>query len=46
MKSIKTMLLLGVLMNNYRREIIAVNPPDFLVRNMGRLARFMGMDYK
>jgi mannose-6-phosphate isomerase-like protein (cupin superfamily) len=46
MKSLKTILLLGVLMNNYRREIIAVNPPDFLVRNMGRLARIMGMDYK
>jgi mannose-6-phosphate isomerase-like protein (cupin superfamily) len=46
MKRLKTILLLGVLMNNYRREIIAVNPPDFLVRNMGRLARLMGMDYK
>ena len=46
MKSLKTILLMGVLMNNYRREIIAVDPPDFLVRNMGRFAQFMGMDYK
>ncbi len=45
MKNPKTMLLFGVLMNNYRKEIIAVKPPDFLVRNVGRLAKFIGVDY-
>ena len=46
MKSFRTMMLMGVLMNNYRREIIAVNPPDFLVRNIGRLARLLGVNYE
>lgn len=45
MKSIKTMLLLGRLMSNYRREIIAVKPPDFLIRTMGKVARIIGIDY-
>lgn len=45
MKNLRTMLLFGVLMNNYRKEIIAVNPPDFLVRNMGRIAKLIGVDY-
>jgi len=45
MKSLKTLLLLGVLQNNYRKEIIAVNPPDFLVRGMGTIARLIGVDY-
>ena len=46
MKSLKTMLLLGALMRNYRREIIAVNPPDLLVRIMGTIARLFGVTYK
>lgn len=46
MKSLKTMLLLGALMNNYRKEIIAVNPPDLLVRVMGIIANIIGVDYK
>lgn len=46
MKSLKTMLVFGVLMNNYRKEIVAVNPPDFLVQIAGKIARFFGMDYK
>lgn len=45
MKNIKTLLLFGTLMSNYRKEIIAVNPPDFLVRILGRIARVMGVDY-
>lgn len=45
MKSLKTMLLFGVLQNNYRKEIIAVNPPDLLVRTMGTIGWLMGMDY-
>lgn len=46
MKSLKTLLLFGSLMSNYRKEIIAVNPPDFLVRILGRIARVMGVDYE
>ena len=46
MKSLKTMLLLGALMNNYRKEIIAVKPPDILVRIMGIIARIVDVDYK
>ncbi len=46
MKNLKTLLLFGVLMNNYRKEIIAVNPPDLLVRVMGVIARAIGVDYK
>ena len=45
MKSLKTMLLLGALMNNYRKEIIAVKPPDILVRIMGLIARIIRVDY-
>jgi mannose-6-phosphate isomerase-like protein (cupin superfamily) len=45
MKNLKTLLLFGVLMNNYRREIIAVDPPDLLVRTIGRIARVIGVDY-
>ena len=32
-------------MRNYRREIIAVNPPDFLVRTFGIIAKVVGIDY-
>lgn len=46
MKNLKTLLLFGVLMNNYRKEIIAVNPPDFFVRNIGRIASFLRIDYR
>jgi mannose-6-phosphate isomerase-like protein (cupin superfamily) len=46
MKRLKTMLLLGALMRNYRKEIIAVKPPDMLVRVMGQIARIAGVDYK
>lgn len=45
MKNLKTMLVFGVLMNNYRKEIVAVNPPDFLVKSAGMIALFLGMDY-
>jgi mannose-6-phosphate isomerase-like protein (cupin superfamily) len=45
MKDPNTLLLFGVLMNNYRKEIVAVNPPDFLVRILGRVANLMGVEY-
>lgn len=46
MKNFKTLLLFGKLMQNYRKEIIAVNPPDFLVRTLGTIANIMGIDYR
>ena len=45
MKDIKTLLHFGVLMNNYRKEIIAVDPPDVLVRILGKLGHLFGFDY-
>lgn len=45
MKNLKTLLLFGVLMENYRKEIIAVNPPDFLVRILGAIAKILRIDY-
>lgn len=45
LKNLKTMMLFGVLMNNYRKEIIAVDPPDFIVRNAGKIAKLVGVDY-
>ncbi len=46
MKNLRTLLLFGKLMKNYRREIIAVKPPDFLVRTLGTIANILGMDYQ
>jgi mannose-6-phosphate isomerase-like protein (cupin superfamily) len=46
MKNPRSMLLFGVLMRNYRKEIIAVKPPDLLVRVMGGIARVLGVDYR
>lgn len=46
MNNIKTLLLFGKLMRNYRKEIIAVNPPDFLVRALGAVANFLGVNYE
>lgn len=45
MKNPKTLLLFGALMKNYRKEIIAVDPPDFLVRILGFIAKITGIDY-
>lgn len=45
MKKLKTLLLFGALMQNYRKEIIAKNPPDFLVRILGAIAKLLGTDY-
>lgn len=42
----KTKLYMGVLMNNYRKEIIATNPPDFVIKLLGVIARFAGVKYK
>lgn len=39
------MLHIGVLMNNYRNDIIAVKPPDFAVRVLGFIGKFIGIKY-
>ncbi|WP_304236611.1 cupin domain-containing protein [Jiulongibacter sediminis] len=46
MKNIKTLLLFGKLMSQYRKEIIAVDPPDFLVRTLGFIAGLLGTSYE
>ena len=46
MKNIKTLLLFGKLMRNFRREIIAVNPPDFLVKALGLIANILNVNYE
>jgi mannose-6-phosphate isomerase-like protein (cupin superfamily) len=45
MKNLKTLLLFGALMKNYRKEIVAVNPPDFLVKILGYIASALGVRY-
>lgn len=42
----KTMLYMSVLMNNYRREIIAKSPPDIAIRLLGMIARISGINYR
>lgn len=43
--NLKTMLYMGILMNNYRDEIIAVKPPDFAVKILGQIASKLGYKY-
>ena len=38
-------LYLGVLMNNYRNDIIAINPPDFAVKLLGFIGKLIGIKY-
>lgn len=38
-------LYLGVLMSNYRNDIIAVKPPDFAVRILGIIGKLVGIKY-
>jgi mannose-6-phosphate isomerase-like protein (cupin superfamily) len=45
MKNLKTLLLFGSLMQNYRKEIISVNPPDFLVKLLGSIANVLRVKY-
>lgn len=44
--NLKAKLYLGVLMNNYRREIIAKNPPDFVIKLLGLVAKIIGLNYR
>jgi len=38
-------LYLGALMSNYRNDIIAVKPPDFVVRFLGLIGKLIGIKY-
>ena len=43
--NLRTMLYMSVLMNNYRKEIIAKNPPDAAIKVLGLVARVFGIKY-
>lgn len=43
--NLKAKLFMGVLMNNYRNDIIAVNPPDAALKVLGYLGKLLGMRY-
>lgn len=42
---LRTMLYMSVLMNNYRKEIIARNPPDIAIKTLGFFAGLMNIRY-
>jgi mannose-6-phosphate isomerase-like protein (cupin superfamily) len=39
-------LYMSVLMNNYREEIIATNPPDMVIKVLGLIAKLTGINYR
>lgn len=41
----KAMLYMSVLMNNYRKEIIAKSPPDAAIKILGLIAKLTGINY-
>ena len=41
----RSMLYMGVLMNNYRKEIIAKNPPDVAIKILGFIGKLAGINY-
>lgn len=43
--NLKTMLYMSVLMNNYRNEIIAKNPPDAAIKLLGFISKLIGINY-
>ena len=43
--NLKTMLYMGVLMNNYRNDIIAKSPPDAAIKVLGFIAKLLGVKY-
>jgi mannose-6-phosphate isomerase-like protein (cupin superfamily) len=43
--NLKTMLYMSVLMNNYRAEIIAKNPPDAAIKGLGFIANLLRLNY-
>ncbi len=42
---LKSKLYLGVLMNKYRNDIIAINPPDFAIKLLGGIGKLLGIKY-
>ena len=43
--NLKSMLYMSVLMNNYRKEIIAKNPPDVAIKLLGFIGKHLGIKY-
>ena len=43
--NLRTKLYMGLLMNKFRNEIIAKNPPDFAIKILGFLAQILRMKY-
>jgi mannose-6-phosphate isomerase-like protein (cupin superfamily) len=43
--NLKAMLYMSVLMNNYRNEIIAKNPPDVAIKVLGLVGKLTGINY-
>ncbi|GAB3897367.1 hypothetical protein GCM10028803_15790 [Larkinella knui] len=43
--NLRTMLYMSVLMNKYRAEIIAKNPPDMAIKTLGWIAKRLGITY-
>ena len=43
--NLKSILYMSVLMNNYRNEIIAVNPPDAAIKLLDVIGKFIGLNY-
>ena len=43
--NLKSMLYMSVLMNNYRKEIIAKNPPDVAIKLLGFIGKILGIKY-
>jgi mannose-6-phosphate isomerase-like protein (cupin superfamily) len=41
----KTKLYMGILMNNYRHEIIAKNPPDVIIKTLGFIGKLLKLKY-
>ena len=41
----KAMLYMGVLMNNYRNDIIAKSPPDIAIKILGSVGKLAGLKY-
>ena len=43
--NLKSMMYMSVLMNNFRNEIIAKNPPDAAIKILGLISKMVGIHY-
>ena len=43
--NLKAMLYMGVLMNNYRNDIIAKSPPDTAIKTLGYIGNLLSLHY-